>query len=153
MTTLTLLEQLNKSPKWAEFEKWYKEQHYELPLYDNHPSLFGFIELEFEFQRGVFEKFIRVNATYTTSVEKHYLYPNGPSKSFDSFEELVIYYFNLPTAYWEWYWGTDQNDLTKHSEKIKFTDFDRMKNFSAKHSYSCEHLKPNYWSSYDVIEI
>lgn len=34
MTTLTLLEQLNKSPKWAEFEKWYKEQSYELPSHD-----------------------------------------------------------------------------------------------------------------------
>jgi len=157
MTTLTLLEQLNKSPKWAEFEKWYKEQSYEIPLYDNDLYQFGFIELPSEFQQGVFEKFIQSRecwiAKHDCSNQVSLIKDSKKYSEFDgTFEELLIYYFNLP-SYWEWYWGTDLNDLTKHSEKIKFTDFNEMKNFSAKHSYSCEHLKPNYWSSYDVIEI
>lgn len=154
MTTLTLLEQLNKSPKWAEFEKWYKEQNYEIPLDDNDLHQLGFIELPFEFQVGVFEKFINTNAYFTTGIDTYYLYAkNQPCKAFDNFKDLLIHYFNLPLVYWEWYWGTDLNDLSKHSEKIKFTDFNQMQNFSAKHSYSCKHLKPNYWSVYDVIEI
>ena len=75
------------------------------------------------------------------------------NKYFETFEELLLYYFNEVQVYWEWYWGTDLNDLNEHSEKIKFTDFDKMKDFSAKHAYSCKHLKPNYWACYDVVQI
>ena len=36
--------------------------------------------------------------------------------------------------YWLWYWGINQKDEAIHSNKKKFTDFNRMKNYSAKHS-------------------
>lgn len=55
-------------------------------------------------------------------------------------------------VYWLWYWGWDQNDLTQHSVKIKFTDFNEMKTFSSRHSFVCQHLKPNYWSKYEYID-
>lgn len=157
MKTLTLLEQLNKSPKWAEFEKWYEDWR------DSHAKNFHTFNIEvfknycFDIQKGVFEKFIQSSgywvATHDYSNQVSLIKDSKKYSEFDgTFEELLIYYFNLP-SYWEWYWGTDLNDLTKHSEKIKFTDFNEMKDFSAMHSYSCKHLKPNYWSSYDVIEI
>ena len=151
---MTLIEQLQQSPKWAEFEKWYEDWR------DSHKKNFHTFNIEvfenycFDIQKGVFEKFINTDSYFTTGISNYYLSPaNQPCKTFDSFEELVIHYFKLPSIYWEWYWGTDLKDLTKHSEKLKFTDFDEMKDFSAMHSYSCKDLKPNYWSSYDVIEI
>lgn len=57
-----------------------------------------------------------------------------------------------PAPYWLWYWGHDQNDVTRHSPKIKFTDFDKMKTFSAKHGAEHSWMKPNYWSNYEKIE-
>ena len=106
MTTPTLIEQLNKSPKWTQFEKWYKEQYYEIPLYDNHPSLFGFIELEFDFQKSIFEKFIQSCgywvATHDYSDQVSLIKDNEKYSEFDgTFEELLIYYFNLPSAYYD----------------------------------------------------
>lgn len=92
---LTMIEQLNKSPKWTQFEKWYKEQSYVLPLYDS--TLFGFRELPFEFQRGVFEKFIEDNShiqRHTDATEWYLWTEKTGSKYFESFEELLIYYFN-----------------------------------------------------------
>ena len=47
--------------------------------------------------------------------------------------------------YWLWYWGINQKDEAIHSKKKKFTDFNRMKNYSAKHS------KNHQWIGRDYI--
>jgi len=54
--------------------------------------------------------------------------------------------------YWLWWWGVEQDNTDKHSPKKKFTDFNKMKDYSAKHSYNHQFLKPGYWSNYEKIE-
>lgn len=96
MVALTLLEQLNKSPKWPEFVNWYKEQSYQVPLDDNDLYQLGFIELPFEFQRGVFEKFIEDNShiqRHTDATEWYLWTEKTGNKYFETFEQLLIYYF------------------------------------------------------------
>ncbi len=112
--TMTLIDQLRKSPKWEEFQNWFFKQQYQddrksrwwnIGLYD---EIVGggsvFIELPFEFQKGVFERFIY---ECPTQVFKQYsfvdtygqnnftLYMPGKKKSFHkSYEELLIHFFN-----------------------------------------------------------
>lgn len=51
-------------------------------------------------------------------------------------------------VYWEWYWGFSQDELELHSPKKKFTDFDKMKDHSAKHSAEYKWIGSGYWSNY-----
>ena len=51
--------------------------------------------------------------------------------------------------YWLWYWGINQKDEAIHSKKKKFTDFNKMKNYSAKHSKKHQWIGRDYWSNYD----
>lgn len=55
------------------------------------------------------------------------------------------------TKYWLWYWGFSQDDLTIHSPKKKFFDFDKMKDYSANHSAKHQWIS-GYWSDYDQSE-
>ena len=55
-------------------------------------------------------------------------------------------------THWLWYWGFNQEDETIHSEKKKFTDFDKMKNHSSKHSFEHKWIK-GYWSNYEKVEL
>ena len=57
------------------------------------------------------------------------------------------------TEYWLWYWGINQKDEATHSKKKKFTDFNRMKNYSAKHSKNHQWIGRDYWSNYDKVEV
>ena len=50
INNMNLIQQLQQTSKWKEFDAWYTEQEYCLPL--------RFIELPLEFTKGVFEKFI-----------------------------------------------------------------------------------------------
>ena len=52
-------------------------------------------------------------------------------------------------TYWLWYWGVNQDNENEHSEKKKFTDFDKMKSYSSKHSYEHRWIGKNYWSNYE----
>ena len=52
-------------------------------------------------------------------------------------------------TYWLWYWGVNQDNKNEHSEKKKFTDFDKMKTYSSKHSYEHRWIGKNYWSNYE----
>jgi hypothetical protein len=54
--------------------------------------------------------------------------------------------------YWLWYWGISQTDTTIHSKKKRFTDFNKMKVYSSKHSKKHQWIGNNYWSNYDKIE-
>lgn len=53
---------------------------------------------------------------------------------------------------WYWYWGINQNDLTKHSPKLKFRNFNRMKEYSSIHSHKHKWIGEGYWSNYEKIE-
>jgi hypothetical protein len=53
---------------------------------------------------------------------------------------------------WVWYWGIDQDNLTKRSADHVFTDFDKMKEHSAKHSFEHQWIGDGYWSNYDKVE-
>ena len=120
---MNLIQQLQQTSKWKEFDAWYTEQQYCLPL--------RFIELPLEFTKGVFEKFIesrgvniekqlkdlsyeqKINLSENEMLNKRYneewfiktvLIINGNYKTaflpvdqqipFGSFEELLIWYFN-----------------------------------------------------------
>lgn len=53
---------------------------------------------------------------------------------------------------WYWYWGFNQDELQIHSPKLKFTDFDKMKEHSATHSSDYKWIGSGYWSSYDTVD-
>ena len=55
-------------------------------------------------------------------------------------------------TYWLWFWGVNQNNTNIHSKKKKFTDFDKMKTYSAKHSYKHKWIGKDYWSNYEKID-
>lgn len=133
---MNLIQQLQTTPKWKEFEEWYNVQGYFVPLDGIYQLHRTFIEFPIEFQKGVFEKFIEsrgyniekqlhdlpreeraemsekdllkvrykeawfirtvviVSDTYTSiclNPVDNYL---NKVIQFDSFEELLIWYFN-----------------------------------------------------------
>lgn len=105
---MTFIEQIQSSPKWGEFEHWYVNQqvqdrdgtswwrlHIEKPKYGEEII---FIDLPFEFQKGVFEKFLK-----DSGIELHQdnsgwcqIKKNNPhfAKTTDTFEEVLLWYFN-----------------------------------------------------------
>ena len=99
---MNLIQQLQTSPKWKEFEEWYSKQYY---ILDNPANDLCFaLELKqpFEKWKGVFEKFIesqgsKVICLPTNSGELEYgLYWKGyvVGRNDNSFGELLIWYFN-----------------------------------------------------------
>lgn len=96
---MNLINQLQQTPKWKEFRTWYNQQNYRVGLeHANDESMF--IELEFEFQKGVFEKFIEsknYQVHYDGSYNlynRDYVLVNGKLPHWNTFEELLIWYFN-----------------------------------------------------------
>jgi hypothetical protein len=55
-------------------------------------------------------------------------------------------------THWLWWWGINHKRPNIHSRKKKFTDFDKMKEYSSKHSYNHKWIGPGYWSNYEKIE-
>lgn len=55
---MNLIQQLQKTRKWKRFEKWYNKQSYFIRFNGYYQLHQTFIELPFDFQKGVFEKFI-----------------------------------------------------------------------------------------------
>ena len=99
---MNLIQQLQSAPKWKEFEDWYSKQEFYLPFYDFGVFDNGFVRYEFEFQKGVFEKFIEqkfeihFDGSYTL-YHKHiweYVIDNDKLLRCTTFEELLIWYFN-----------------------------------------------------------
>lgn len=103
---MNLIKQLQATSKWKEFEEWYNEKFY---TYGNIPfegwycggdPQCGFVDLNINLQKGVFEKFISKDATDITvdgylGKETYSLILNKSEwKWFNSFEELLIWYFN-----------------------------------------------------------
>lgn len=92
---MNLIQQLQATPKWKEFEEWYDKQIYHLPLLGlgEGGEELGFSDLSFPFNKGVFEKFIEsqdvilnINDGYITGKDVYHVA--------NSFEELLIWYFN-----------------------------------------------------------
>ena len=84
----------------------------------------------------------KLNEYYNTAT------PEQVVKEFEDMDVEFVEFVESET-YWLWYWGWDQDDLTQHSTKLRFDDFNEMKTFSSKHSFVSQHLKPNYWSNYE----
>lgn len=57
----------------------------------------------------------------------------------------------MKKPYWEWFWGKDQHNVHAHSKPKRFSDFDKMKIYSARHSAKYKSKHPSYWSSYNRI--
>lgn len=105
MNSTNLIQQLQTSPKWKDFEDWYDNQGYYLPLHDFGIWEKGFVNFEFGFQKGAFEQFIESqgycieqyqkspsnNLMWTTLFKQE---PNTFGLFSGTFEELLIWYFN-----------------------------------------------------------
>ena len=118
---LNLIQQLQQTPKWKEFKDWYnqyidtvfwkydigqfvglseitEENSKELGYSDTYQVNFCFLPPEF--QKGVFEKFIEnqgniVEQQHTESKMEYSIWiPNNHYVFFDSFKQLLIWYFN-----------------------------------------------------------
>ncbi len=97
---MNLIQQLQTTPKWKEFEEWFFKQNYSVGFeYANDESMFT--ELEFDLQKGVFEKFIEQNSNYfltliTSELGVHSITVENlvDKYLFYSYEELLIWYFN-----------------------------------------------------------
>lgn len=123
---MTLIEQLQQTPKWKEFEEWYNFTY----MPDNYtPSLDYFrTRIDTVFLKGVFEKFFEskelivenivispldipeefrkdlyenkicqkwyLRSTLITKTEYYTICINDPKNPFNSFQELLIWYFN-----------------------------------------------------------
>lgn len=98
---MNLIQQLQQTPKWKEFEEWYNKNTrawvWAIPI-----NIYGFEDIPVEFQKGVFEKFIEqkfeihFDGSYTL-FHKHiweYVIDNEKLLRCNSFEELLIWYFN-----------------------------------------------------------
>jgi hypothetical protein len=53
--------------------------------------------------------------------------------------------------YWLWWWGISQEKLDIHSPNKKFTDFNKMKTYSANHSKKHKWIGDGYWSNYEKV--
>jgi len=103
---MNLIQQLQATPKWKEFSKWFVQQDYPCTtLKDDHVTGCHewFVQLHPGFQKGVFEKFIEsqgfiIEQWYKTSVKQMYvcLFNDAQKESIfeGTFEELLIWYFN-----------------------------------------------------------
>lgn len=108
-TSNILIEQLQVSPKWNEFKAWYVKQQIQQqggtiwwninlqePKYEED---IVFNDLPFEFQKGVFEKFlqdseIKLHQYNTGWCQITRFYPPF-AKTTDTFEEILLWYFDL----------------------------------------------------------
>lgn len=106
---MNLIQQLQTTPKWKEFEKWYRIQpEFTAPYLINEVeldrgNLYAFKNFPFMLQKGVFEKFIEsqgfiIEQWYKISVKQMYvcLFNDAQKESIfeGTFEELLIWYFN-----------------------------------------------------------
>lgn len=100
---LNLIQQLQQTPKWKEFSRWFVEKNYPCTtLKDDHVTGCHewFVQLHPDFQKGVFEKFIskdNLNITIDGYLGNE-TYGIGSSFTewnwFENFEQLLIWYFN-----------------------------------------------------------
>ena len=94
---------LTNTKRWSEFEDWYIENDYHdfIELHSDESwmdRLPSFVGLKFEFQEGVYRKFIE-SLNLNIKTDKQYDYPfilkfdNQILKTFRTFQELVEWFF------------------------------------------------------------
>lgn len=95
---MNLIQQLQQTPKWKEFEEWYNNYY----LTNKHvPSLNTLEQVPYEMYKGVFEKFIesqegvfeQTEDAYCNKTFSIWTIQQGYTKN-KSFEQLLIWYFN-----------------------------------------------------------
>ena len=103
---MSLIEQLKQTPKWIEFEKWWCDNYFLKVLVYNHINISFecFCSFPFEFQEGVFKEYLKSNKHIITNhIEEDeelfdiYSLKYGDSLTYDlfnTFEELILWYFN-----------------------------------------------------------
>lgn len=112
---VNLIQQLQATPKWKEFEEWYNKYlttlstctvgdkvHLDDINKDNLNDLYGgcvyavnFCFLPLEFTKGVFEKFIESQGhNLYQEIDVYQLDSCPVTRCEESFEALVIWYFN-----------------------------------------------------------
>ena len=97
-----LIQQLQTTPKWKEFEEWYKNKYMNIEYASINDLIFEHRLLFYHFDewKGVFEKFIskdNLNITVDGYLGNE-TYGIGSSFTewnwFENFEQLLIWYFN-----------------------------------------------------------
>jgi len=99
---------LTNTKRWKEFEDWYDKQNFLYSIRSGSDNIPDFEELDFEFQEGVYRKFIE--SLVDGDNERLYLlemenfprvfrlngsrYIGGITKPFNTFQELVTWFFN-----------------------------------------------------------
>ena len=90
---------LTNTKRWNEFEEWYfnNDYHDDIELYSDESRmdrLPSFVSLKFEFQEGVYRKFIEsFDYKYGKIDNRHYLISEEIKESFNSFQDLVECFF------------------------------------------------------------
>ena len=106
----TMIQQLKVLPLWPKFELWYNMQDFRVPQSDNlWPPIMSFEhDYSFEFQKGVFEKFLNsmgyivcYQIKYGPRAIEYRLYNTNKSETrifsmeiFSTLEELLLWAFN-----------------------------------------------------------
>jgi len=89
---------LTNTKRWKEFEDWYDKQNFLYSIRSGSDNIPDFEELDFEFQEGVYRKFIE-SLNVNVKIDKQYDYPfilkfdNQILKTFNTFQELVEWFF------------------------------------------------------------
>jgi len=86
---------LTQTKRWSEFAEWYYDQKYEFWL--DGMSDTTFVKLQFEFQEGVYRKFIRskLKLKHDSSLESPYSVQTlNCFRRFKTFKQLITWFFN-----------------------------------------------------------
>lgn len=95
MEDKSLILQLCSTSKWKEFEDWYNKIFPLVQVCRNFLGIKTFCTLPFEFQKGVFEKFIDSQDHNLYQETGFYQLDSLPvTRCEESFEALLIWYFN-----------------------------------------------------------
>lgn len=87
---------LTNTKRWQEFKDWYDNNFHTIPIQAS--NIIDFVHLPFEFQEGVYRKFIE-SLNLNVKIDKQYDYSfilkfdNQILKSFNTFQELVEWFF------------------------------------------------------------
>lgn len=96
-----LIKQLEKSPKWADFDKWYNKKYPFINI-GGDVVIFGNFcySFPYTFQKGVFEEFLKEQGYYISQSNNYNFEIKGlhdiiPLCCDNSFEKLLVWFFNL----------------------------------------------------------
>lgn len=141
---MNLIQQLQATPKWGEFEEWYNKQEDIITLHN--PTCYckgdcingciWLIDLPFMYQKGVFEKFIEsqgfeihFDGNYHLYCNQSYVLVNNKLPNWKSFEELLMWYFETnKTDEYARLMCDKQKEICAEYADLECTDVDVDKN-------------------------